>query len=209
MPRRPPVPKEWMRDASDEQAVSEGCWFDPVSAAFVCDFLETFCFLSEGRWAGQKLKLIPWQRDWFSRLYGWKRPDGFRRFQSTYVEIGKKNGKSPAVAGQECYHLLGDGEGGPKIYLNACDREQARIVFDTAKAMVEDPTLSKFSGFVEDSGEGRWTLMAAIEEAVPADAIAASLFVRFRSRQEHTFAEKVLSAMRFQFGGHVERPTAG
>ena len=59
---------------------------------------------------------------------------------------------------------------------------------------------------VEDSGEGRWTVEAAIEEAVPADVLAASLFVRFRSRQEHTFAEKVLSAMRFGFGGHVEPP---
>jgi 6-phosphogluconate dehydrogenase len=79
----------------------------------------------------------------------------------------------------------------------------------TAKALVEDPALSKFSGHVEDSGEGRWTVMAAIEEAVPANVIAASLFTRFRSRQDHSFAEKVLSAMRFQFGGHVERPTGG
>jgi 6-phosphogluconate dehydrogenase len=79
----------------------------------------------------------------------------------------------------------------------------------TAKALVEDPALSKFSGHVQDSGEGRWTVMAAVEEAVPADVIAASLFTRFRSRQEHSFAEKVLSAMRFQFGGHVERPTGG
>jgi 6-phosphogluconate dehydrogenase len=79
----------------------------------------------------------------------------------------------------------------------------------TAKALVEDPALSKFSGHVQDSGEGRWTVMAAIEEAVPADVIATSLFTRFRSRQEQSFAEKVLSAMRFQFGGHVERPTGG
>jgi 6-phosphogluconate dehydrogenase len=79
----------------------------------------------------------------------------------------------------------------------------------TAKALVEDPALAKFSGHVEDSGEGRWTVMAAIEEAVPANVIAASLFTRFRSRQDHSFAEKVLSAMRFQFGGHVERPTGG
>ncbi len=79
----------------------------------------------------------------------------------------------------------------------------------TAKALVEDPALSKFSGHVQDSGEGRWTVMAAVEEAVPADVIAASLFTRFRSRQETSFAEKVLSAMRFQFGGHVERPTGG
>jgi 6-phosphogluconate dehydrogenase len=79
----------------------------------------------------------------------------------------------------------------------------------TAKAMVEDPNLTKFTGSVQDSGEGRWTVMAAIEEAVSADVIAASLFTRFRSRQDHSFAEKVLSAMRFQFGGHVERPTGG
>jgi len=79
----------------------------------------------------------------------------------------------------------------------------------TARALVDDPALGKFSGHVQDSGEGRWTVQAAIEEAVPADVIAASLFTRFRSRQEASFAEKVLSAMRFQFGGHVERPTGG
>ena len=79
----------------------------------------------------------------------------------------------------------------------------------TAKALVEDPNLAKFTGTVSDSGEGRWTVMAAIEEAVSADVIATSLFTRFRSRQDHSFAEKVLSAMRFQFGGHVERPTGG
>ena len=79
----------------------------------------------------------------------------------------------------------------------------------TAKALVDDPELQKFSGHVADSGEGRWTVMAAIEEAVPADTIAAALFTRFRSRMEASYAEKVLSAMRFQFGGHVERPTGG
>jgi 6-phosphogluconate dehydrogenase len=72
-------------------------------------------------------------------------------------------------------------------------------------AFAENQTLSNFSGFVEDSGEGRWTIEAAIEEAVPSPVLAASLYTRFRSRQEHTFAEKVLSAMRFKFGGHVER----
>ena len=77
----------------------------------------------------------------------------------------------------------------------------------TASAMAKDATLQHFSGVVEDSGEGRWTVEAAIEEAVPADVLAASLFTRFRSRQEHTFAEKVLSAMRFGFGGHVEPPS--
>jgi 6-phosphogluconate dehydrogenase len=79
----------------------------------------------------------------------------------------------------------------------------------TAKALVEDPGLARFEGHVPDSGEGRWTVMAAVEEAVPADVIATALFTRFRSRMEESFAEKVLSAMRFQFGGHVERPTGG
>jgi 6-phosphogluconate dehydrogenase len=75
----------------------------------------------------------------------------------------------------------------------------------TAEALAKDGTLAGFSGVVEDSGEGRWTVEAAIEEAVPADVLAAALFTRFRSRQDHTFAEKVLSAMRLGFGGHVEK----
>jgi 6-phosphogluconate dehydrogenase len=74
----------------------------------------------------------------------------------------------------------------------------------TAIALAQDPTLDGFTGYVQDSGEGRWTLLAAIEEAVPADVLSASLYARFRSRQDHTFAEKLLSAMRKQFGGHTE-----
>ena len=73
-----------------------------------------------------------------------------------------------------------------------------------AAALAKDPQLKDFSGFVQDSGEGRWTVEAAIEEAVPADVISSALYARFRSRQEHTFGEKMLSAMRFGFGGHVE-----
>jgi 6-phosphogluconate dehydrogenase len=74
----------------------------------------------------------------------------------------------------------------------------------TAMALVENPTLSEYTGFVQDSGEGRWTIEAAIAEAVPVDVLSAALFTRFRSRQEHTFAEKILSAMRQKFGGHIE-----
>ena len=79
----------------------------------------------------------------------------------------------------------------------------------TAMALTENPSLSNFTGFVQDSGEGRWTIQAALEEAVPAEVLTASLYTRFRSRQEHTFAEKMLSAMRNKFGGHVELPTGG
>jgi 6-phosphogluconate dehydrogenase len=73
-----------------------------------------------------------------------------------------------------------------------------------AIALREDPSLAHFEGRVADSGEGRWTVAAAIEEAVPADVLTTALFTRFRSRQDHTFAEKLLSALRAQFGGHVE-----
>ncbi|WP_437492655.1 phosphogluconate dehydrogenase (NAD(+)-dependent, decarboxylating) [Sorangium sp. So ce1014] len=79
----------------------------------------------------------------------------------------------------------------------------------TAIALTESPDLGGYSGFVQDSGEGRWTVMAAIEEAVPAEVLSSALYARFRSRHDHTFAEKVLSAMRHKFGGHLERPTGG
>jgi 6-phosphogluconate dehydrogenase len=74
----------------------------------------------------------------------------------------------------------------------------------TSTALAEDPKLAGYTGAVEDSGEGRWTLMAAIDEAVPADVLAAALFARFRSRDETNFIGKMLSAMRHEFGGHVE-----
>ena len=74
----------------------------------------------------------------------------------------------------------------------------------TSIALAQEGTLESYSGYIEDSGEGRWTLQAAIEEAVPAEVLSAALFTRFRSRQSHTFAEKVISAMRKGFGGHVE-----
>jgi 6-phosphogluconate dehydrogenase len=76
----------------------------------------------------------------------------------------------------------------------------------TAAALVEDPALTKFAGHVSDSGEGRWTIKAAIDEAVPAPVLSAALFARFSSRGEADYQDKLLSAMRFQFGGHLEKP---
>src|SRR5207237_4348310 len=78
----------------------------------------------------------------------------------------------------------------------------------TAIALASDGKLDAYTGFVEDSGEGRWTIQAALEEGVSAEVLSTALYTRFRSRQQHTFAEKVLSAMRKGFGGHVERPPA-
>ncbi|MGA2598756.1 MAG: 6-phosphogluconate dehydrogenase (decarboxylating), partial [Bryobacteraceae bacterium] len=76
-------------------------------------------------------------------------------------------------------------------------------------ALAEDANLNNFTGYVQDSGEGRWTIEAGIEEAVPSPVLAAALYARFRSRLEHTFADKMLSAMRYKFGGHVEQATGG
>jgi 6-phosphogluconate dehydrogenase len=78
----------------------------------------------------------------------------------------------------------------------------------TAMALAEDPKLSNYIGAVDDSGEGRWTVNAAIEEAVPAEVLSAALYARFRSREKSSFADKLLSAMRNKFGGHVEPKTA-
>jgi 6-phosphogluconate dehydrogenase len=75
----------------------------------------------------------------------------------------------------------------------------------TASALADNDTLSEFSGHVDDSGEGRWTVEAAIEEAVPVPVLSAALYARFRSRSGNTFGEKLLSAMRNKFGGHVEQ----
>ncbi len=78
----------------------------------------------------------------------------------------------------------------------------------TAISLLDDPTLSKFAGRVSDSGEGRWTIKAAIDEAVPAHVLTAALYERFSSRGEAEFADKLLSAMRYQFGGHVEQSSS-
>jgi 6-phosphogluconate dehydrogenase len=79
----------------------------------------------------------------------------------------------------------------------------------TASALARDPRLTKFSGNVSDSGEGRWTLAAAIDEGAPAPVLSTALYQRFSSRGEDEFANRILSAMRFEFGGHEERPTGG
>jgi 6-phosphogluconate dehydrogenase len=74
-----------------------------------------------------------------------------------------------------------------------------------AAAMVDDPQLAKFAGKVSDSGEGRWTIDAAIDEGVPANVLTAALYQRFASRGADEFADKLLSAMRYEFGGHLEK----
>jgi 6-phosphogluconate dehydrogenase len=76
----------------------------------------------------------------------------------------------------------------------------------TATALAQDPGLSKFAGRVSDSGEGRWTIKASIDEAVPTPVLTAALYERFGSRGDADYSDKLLSAMRFEFGGHLEKP---
>ncbi len=138
------VPKKWIRNPSDELAVKEGCTFDADAGQTVCDFIERFCCNSRGsQWAGEPIKLIPWQRDFLMRLFGWRKSDDRRRFRSAYIEVAKKNGKTTLLAALELYLLLCDDDG-PDIYINACDRDQAGMMYEESKRMVEaSPVLAK------------------------------------------------------------------
>jgi phage terminase large subunit-like protein len=150
------VDPRWLRNPSDELAVAEGCWFDEAAGRFACDFVETFCRQSKGRWRGQPLRLLDWQRDFIMRLFGWKRADGLRRFRRFYLEVAKKNGKSTMVSALVLLLLLADNEGAPEVYLNACDRDQASIVFEEARRMVEaSPELSSRLTCINSKGDRR------------------------------------------------------
>lgn len=140
MPKRTPrkrVAKKWIRGQVDRVAISQGCYFDAEAGQRVCDFIERFCRQNLGPKSGQRIELMEWQRDWLMRLFGWKRKDGTRRYRRAYLEVAKKNGKSTLVSALLLYLLLADAEGGPRIFINACDREQALMVYDEAAGMVE------------------------------------------------------------------------
>lgn len=129
---------EWIRSAADRQAVAEGCWFDIHAAERVQTFFRKFLCHSSGKWAGQPFELLEWQwRDVVAPLYGWRRPDGSRRYRRGYIEIPKKNGKSTICSGLSLYHLVADGENGAQVFCAASDRIQAGIVYDEAAHMVE------------------------------------------------------------------------
>lgn len=125
-----------LRNPSDELALSQGCYFDEAQGERVIRFVERFCRQSKGRWAGQPLTLLDWQKDFLLRLFGWRRPGGLRRFARAYLEVAKKNGKSTMLSALAVYLLIGDKEGAPEVYLNAVDREQASIIFDEAARMI-------------------------------------------------------------------------
>lgn len=122
---------------SSAQAAA-GEWFDDAAADRVVEFFERYLRHIKGEWAGQPFVLLPWQRDEIVRpLFGWKRADGTRKYRTAYIEIPRKNGKSTLAAGIALYLLFADGEAGAEVYSVAADRDQAAIVFDGAKQMVE------------------------------------------------------------------------
>src|SRR5206468_2611878 len=129
-----------------------------------------------------------------------------------YLDVGTSGGVWGLERGY-CLMIGGDEAVVDRLDLNLADIAEtwrrgsvitSWLLDLTAAALTEEGDLASYSGHVADSGEGRWTVQAAIEEAVPADVLSAALYTRFRSRQEHTFAEKILSAMRKGFGGHQE-----
>ena len=146
-----------VRNPSDDLAVAQGCYFDHNGGEKVCAFVERFCRQSKGRWSGQPIKLIPWQRDLIMRGFGWRKANGRRRFKTIHCEIPKKNGKSTLISSLAIELAIQDGENAAEIYLNAVDRKQADIVFEEACRMVEaSPQLtdrlniSRYHGTITD-----------------------------------------------------------
>jgi phage terminase large subunit-like protein len=126
----------WIRSDVDRLAIEEGCYFDESAGQLICDFIEQFCRQSQGKWAGQLIVLMDWQRDFLMRLYGWKRPGGFRRFETVYLEVAKKNGKTTMIGGVALTELELTDEGGPQIYLNAAALRQTETMFSETVHMV-------------------------------------------------------------------------
>ncbi len=132
------VTKSWIRGPADEHAVVEGCRFDEKAAERFRTFCRQFLRHSKGRWAGKPFELLDWQwEELFGPLFGWKRPDGTRRFRRAYIELPKKNGKSCSAAAVGLYLLCWDNEPGAEVYSTATDQQQAGIVHGEAIRMVE------------------------------------------------------------------------
>ena len=128
----------WTRTDADRRAVEAGCYFDLAAAERVRRFLRAFVRHSKKPFAGKPFELLPWQwEQLIAPLYGWKRPDGTRRYRRCSCWVAKKNGKSSLCSALVLYALLGDGEDGAEVYSAAADRNQASIVFREAVNMVK------------------------------------------------------------------------
>lgn len=126
------------RDLKDGAA--RGLTFDAEAGDRVVEFVERYCKHHKGEWAGKPLKLEEWQKFIVRTVFGWKRADGTRRFRTCYAEVPRKNGKSTLIAAVGLYLLVGDNEPGAEVYSSATKRDQARIVWSDAAAMVRAST---------------------------------------------------------------------
>lgn len=163
---------KWIRSKADERAVEQGFWFDVNAAERVCEFFRKFIRHSSGQWAGQPFELLEWQREELVYpLYGWKRPNGNRRYRRAYISMSKKNGKSAICSGLGIYHTKGDGEQSAEVLCAACDRIQAGIVFDESAAMVDaSPQLSRHLMVVRSSKRIVDYATKSVFRAISADA---------------------------------------
>ena len=141
----------WERHARDLELAAlpgghpRGLYFDPAAGQRVVDFIERYCKHHKAEWAGQPLLLEEWQKRLLRIAFGWMRSDGTRRFRTVYIEIPRKNGKSELTGGVGLYLLVADGENGAEIYSVATKRDQAKIVWGAAEAMVkQSPALRKY-----------------------------------------------------------------
>ncbi len=121
---------------NDEAAIEQGCYFDIEAAYEPIDWIESFCRLSDGARAGQRVKLLEWQKEALIKMFGWKQANGLRRFRRVYITIGKKNAKSTFCSALAAFLLEMDGEEGAYIYLTAVDSEQTSQVFHPCAEMV-------------------------------------------------------------------------
>lgn len=134
-----------VRTRSDRVAEGLGYVWDKEKALRVQGFLEDCCKLYVGRWAGQPMRLFGYQQEFIWQCYGWAHKDtGLRRFREAYLEIAKKNAKSPLIAALALYHLVADGENAPEVYINASSRDQTKPIYESVVKMVEqEPDLEE------------------------------------------------------------------
>jgi phage terminase large subunit-like protein len=177
------VAKKWIRGPADRLAIEQGCYFDPSIGKAACEFIETFCCQSKGRWAGQLLVLLPWQTDFLMRLFSWRSPDGKRRFKRAYLEVAKKNGKTTLLSALALLLLIADGEGAPEVYVLAVDRDQASILFDESARMVRSSPefasrlelVDSRKRIIDPIGNGR--IVAGSAEVSQKDGVSASCVI--------------------------------
>lgn len=148
--KRKSIPKAWQKllqgiPGYNPEAQAGECWFDPDAATRAIEFIELLKHV-EGKLAGKPFKLEPWQKSVVANLFGWKRPDGSRRYREVFIYVPRKNGKTPWAAAMCLYVLFGDGEAGAQMYGAAASKEQAGYLFRHAKGMVESSSvLSKLA----------------------------------------------------------------